>query len=108
MLKQSRVVEIIVPRYAELKVENIWAFVKESEELLIYFPDYSRKQLPDRRFMYTILATLCLDVLKEMIEGAKKNRARAEEKQDDNFVQIEKELYKEISSVMTQKSKIKH
>ena len=107
MLKQTHVVEIIVPRYVELRVENIWSLVKENEDLMNYFPDYSQKQLPDRKFMYLILATLRFDELKGMIDGARKNRTRIEEKLDDNFIQIEKDLYNEISSVMKQKSKIK-
>ena len=107
MLKQTHVVEIIDPGYAELRVENIWPLVKENEDFMNYFPDYSQKQLPDRKFMYLILATIRFDELKGMIDGARKNRARTEKKLDDNFIQIEKDLCNEISSVMKQKSKIK-
>ena len=57
--------------------------------------------------MYSILATLRFNELKGMVERARRNRALVEEKKDDNFIQIEKELYKEISSVMLQKSKLK-
>ena len=107
MLKQSQVVEIIVPRYAELRVDKIWPLVNEIENLTCYFPDYSQKQQPDRKFMYSILATFRFNELKGMVEGARRNRALVEEKQDDNFIQIEKELYNEISSVILQKSKLK-
>ena len=58
MLKQTHVVEIIIPRYAELRVENVWPLVKEIDEFMNYFPDCSQKQFPDRKFMYTILTTL--------------------------------------------------
>ena len=81
--------------------------MKENEDLMNYFPDYSQKQLPDRKFMYLILATLRFDEQKGMIYGARKNRAWIEEKLNDNFIHIEKELYNEISSVMIQKNKIK-
>ena len=57
--------------------------------------------------MYSILAIFRLNELKGMIEGARRNRALFEEEKDDNFIQIEKELYNEISSVMLQKSKLK-
>ena len=43
MLKQSRVVEIIVPRYAELRVDKLWPLVNEIENLAFYFPEYSHK-----------------------------------------------------------------
>ena len=57
--------------------------------------------------MYSILVTLRFNELKETVDGASKNRALFEEKQDNNFIQIEKELYNEISSIMLQKSKLR-
>ena len=105
ILKQTKVIEIVIPRYNELKVSNVWPLVSDAEDLMIYFPDYDHKQLPDRRFMYSILATLRYDELKGMVDGARKNRSLNEENQDDDFVHINEELYKEISNVMTQKSK---
>ena len=55
--------------------------------------------------MYSILATLRYDELKGMVDGARNNRLSNEENQDDDFVHINEELYKEIYNVMTQKSK---
>ena len=40
-----------------------------------------------------------------MVEGARKNRALNEVKEDADFIHIERELYTEISDVMAQKSK---
>ena len=57
--------------------------------------------------MNSILATLRFNELKGTVERARRNRALVEEKKDDNFIQIEKELYNKISSVMLQKSKLK-
>ena len=91
MLKQSQVVEIIVSRYAEFRVDKLWSLVNEIGNLTYYFADYSQKQQPYRKFMYSILATLCFNELKGMVEGARRNRALVEEKKDDNFIQIEKE-----------------
>ena len=105
MLKQNKVTEIIIPKYNELKVGKVWPLVKEAEDLMEYFSDYGPKQLPDRRFMYSILATLRYNELKEMVDGARKNRALNEENKAEDFIHIEEELYKEISNVMTQKSK---
>ena len=105
MLKQNEVIKIIVPRYEELKVEQVWPLVKEIDDLMLYFPDYGDKQYPDRKFMYSILGTLRFEQLKTMVEGARTNRSITEEENDDNFVHIEANLYKEISNVLTQKSK---
>ena len=82
-------------------------YLKEEEELMNYFPDYEQKQLTDREFMFSIIGTLRFDELKAMVEGARKNGALNEEKNDDNFVYIEKELYNEISGVLIYKSMMK-
>ena len=105
MLKQAKVIEIVMPRYNELKVSNVWPIVSDAEDLMIYFPNYDHKQLPDRRFMYSILATLRYDELKGMFDGTRKNWSLNEENKDDDIVNINEELYKKISNVMTQKSK---
>ena len=105
MLKLSHVVDMMVPRYNELRVKNIWPLIKDVNDLMIYFPDYELKQLPDRQFMYSILGTFRTEELKIMIEGARKKRALNGEKPADDYIYVEKELYAEISNVMTHKSK---
>ena len=75
MIKQSAVVEMIIPRYNEMKANNVWPLVKEINELMIYFSDYEQKHIPDRKFMCSIIDTLRYDELKTMIKGARKNRA---------------------------------
>ena len=106
MIKQSAVVEMIISRYNEMKVNNFLPLVKEINELVMYFPDYEQKQIPDRKLMYSIIGTLRYDELKSMIVGARKNRALKEEKSTDDFVYIQNELYKEIYDVMVHKSKL--
>ena len=69
-MKQSHVADTMIPRYSELKVENIWPLVKE--ELINYFSDYGQKQLPDRKFMFSIIGTLRFVEVKVMIKGARK------------------------------------
>ena len=73
---------------------------------MIFFPDISSKELSDCPFVYSILTTLRFEQVKAMVEGARKNRALNEEKEDADFIHIERELYTEISDVMAQKSKL--
>ena len=105
IMKQAKIVDIIKPRYEELKVENVWSLVKQNDNIMVYFPDISPNELPDRRFMNSIRTTLRFKKVKAMIEGARKNKALNEEKEDADFIHIERELYIEISDVMAQKSK---
>ena len=55
MIKQKDVTTIEVPRYEELSVSKIWILIKEADDLLQYFPEYSSKQVPDRDFIFSIL-----------------------------------------------------
>ena len=102
MLKQKNVIEIIIPRYWELRVQNIWPLVKEISELKFYFLDYSEKQLPDRKFMFTVFAT---SKLKGLIAQERKNRAWKEDRAEGEFLYIKDNLMNEINQVFTQKSK---
>ena len=72
-----------------------------------YFPDYKPNQMPERRFMYSILTTFRFDEVSAMVKNARDNRALQNSADDDILVHIEKNLYKEIQSVMTQKCKLK-
>ena len=71
-----------------------------------YFPDYKPNQMPERRFMYSILTTFRFDEVSAMVKNARDNRALQNSADDDILVHIEKNLYKEIQSVMTQKCKL--
>ena len=103
MLKQNEVIKIIVPRYEELKVEQVWPLIKEIDDLMLYFPDYGDKQYPDRKFMYSILGTIRFEQLKTMVEGARTNRSITEEENDDNFVHIEANCTKKYQTYWPRK-----
>ena len=61
--------------------------------------------MPERRFMYSILTTFRFDEVSAMVKNARDNKA-LQNSADDILVHIEKNLYKEIQSVMTQKCKL--
>ena len=105
MLKQKDVITIEVPKYAELSVAKIWPLIKETDDLLQYFPDYLPKQIPDRDHMFTVLWTLRYTTIKKIINDARKNRALENNENESQFVYIEKGLFKEIDDVLSQKSK---
>ena len=79
--------------------------IKEVPDLAIYFPDYNDKQKPDRKYMFLLIATLRYDEVKMMLANARNNRALKEEADKDEFVFVERDMLKEIESVMAQKRK---
>ena len=62
--------------------------------------------MPERRFMYLILTTSRFDEVSVMVKNARDNRSLQNSADDDILVHIEKNLYKEIQSVITQKCKL--
>ena len=52
---------IPIPRYRELGVKPIWNFVKETEDLVPYFPTFEEGSPPERSFLWGILGTLKRD-----------------------------------------------
>ena len=65
-------IEVIVPKFKELSVENIWTMVKDVPELNKFFPDFKDKKKWDQKYMFQILATMHHDELSSMIRNAKK------------------------------------
>ena len=57
-MKKSKLIEVVVPRFNELKVENVWNLIREAEDINVYFPDLKEHQLPNREYMYSVLSTL--------------------------------------------------
>ena len=105
MIKQDKIIELHVPQYKELSVQNIWPMVKEVEDLMLYFPDYEGKQLPCWTHLFAILSTLRYKDVNNMISNARKNRALENQDDEDEFVYINKKIYEEIEEVMSQKCK---
>ena len=55
--------------------------------------------------MFTVLATLRLEILQNMITNARRNRATDNQDDDSEFVHISEKMYQDINSVMTGKCK---
>ena len=98
-------VEVIVPKFKEFSVENIWPMVKDVPDLIKFFPDFKDKQKCDRRYMFQVLASTRYDEISNMIKNARKNRSLLENNDEAETILIHKDLLEEINSVMTQKSK---
>ena len=92
-MRTNKVTEIFVPQYAEISVKEIWPLIKDVEELMIYFSDYSERQTPDRDYMFSALVTTRYEELKRIVENALKQRAKENEVAEDQFIFIEKKYF---------------
>ena len=79
--------------------------MKEILKLMIYFPDYTSKQCPDKDYLFSVLRAVWGDKLKELIQVARNKRLIYEEPDINEFIEITEEMKKEIDEVFTKKSR---
>ena len=88
-----------------MSVKSVWNYVKETPELMIYFPDYLETQIPDRKFMYSIISTVFPNALRHLIKEAKAKRSLVVDNEDNDTIEIKPEIMEAIMGVLSQKSK---
>ena len=70
-----------------------------------YFPDYLDGQLPDRNFMFSIIATKFPQTLAELVRDARKKRSLWEDVQGNDYIEIDPVIKSLIMNVLERKSK---
>ena len=104
-MKQEDVEVKIVPKYGELSVIIMWAFVQENNELMKYIPYYSKNQLPDRIFLHNIVSTFYPNELPFLIIQARDKRVLAQDSDSDDIIEIDLDIKAVIMKLLTSKSK---
>ena len=86
--------------------KTIWNFVKEVPELLKYFPDLEKDEVPDRTFLWTVLSTLRPIGWKSILEVARKIRTQQSNEDQNELIEIYPDLLdKLIAAPMLTKGK---
>ena len=70
-----------------------------------YFPDYLDGQIPDRDFMFSIIATMFPQNLAELIKDAQKKRSLKEDTENNYYIEIDPAIKSLIMNVLESKSK---
>ena len=70
-----------------------------------YFPDYLDGQIPDRDFMFSIIATMFPQTLAELIKDAQKKRSLKEDTENNYYIEIDPAIKSLIMNVLERKSK---
>ena len=86
-------------RYSELSVKNVWKYVKDTPDLMRYFPNYLNSQIPDRQFMYSIISSTYPNALKVLINDAKKKISLVENNDDNEIIEMKQEIKEAIMGV---------
>ena len=92
LLKKSKLIEVVVPCFNELKVKNVWSLIREVEDKNVYFPDLKEHQLQICECMYSVLSTLRNYKVKNMICNARKNRSTDSKEKEEDLVYISNEI----------------
>ena len=96
---------MVVPKYKELSVKKIWEFVKDEEDIMVYFPDYKETELPPRDFLITILTTYNKEAMAELVTQARNKRSITLYSNNDNLIEITQEIKDSIQNSNIMKSK---
>ena len=79
-------------------------YVKDTEELSVYFPDYGDHTLPERDYLWTIICSVKPKEAKQLIQDARAKRG-VNKKENQELVKITDKMKEEIFNVVSQKSK---
>ena len=69
---------------------------KKVPELLKYFPEPAKDDLPDRTYLWTVLSNLRPDGWKTMLEQARKARCKQSEDKNNEFIDIHPDFLNKI------------
>ena len=82
--------------------------MKEIPELMIYFPDYTSKQCPDKDYLFSVLGAVRGDQLKELIQEARKKRLVYEEPDINEFIEITEEMKRKLMKSLLKRVGIRY
>ena len=85
-MKKDNVTEILLPRYSELSAQEIWTLIKDVDEIMTYFHDYTDKKAPERDYIFSVLATVKYEQIKGIVKNAFKKRAKENELPEDEYI----------------------
>ena len=71
-----KVTEIIVNRYSKISVQDICILIKDVDENMIYYHDYTDKQAPYRDYIFSVLTIMRYMQLKGIVENNCKKRTK--------------------------------
>ena len=72
-LEQVRWIQQI-PSYPELSVQRMWKELRTDEQVTKYFPTYSEKRFPNKKFLMNIINTIKPNSIIDAVKKIKKDR----------------------------------
>jgi hypothetical protein len=96
---------LTIPHYPELAVKSVWETFKSNQTIQKYMPDYDEKELPERFFLWKVVATLYPTEIDRLVRDVRKRRALSVKSNKDEMVEMSATAKQEIESLMVHSSK---
>ena len=95
-----------VPEYPEFYVSKMYTELKDDKAISQYLPDYYEGQLPDQNFFHKLVCSLYPAEMYDLIEQVHKHRAVNANDRQQEMIEIEEGIAKEISNSIILPSKL--
>ena len=92
-----------VPQYSELSVRKLYPYIKDTQDLNVFFPDYDNSELPERKFMISVLCTTRPNEITQLVKDSRQKRSVFENDDSTELIKIRSSIKSEIMAVVTQK-----
>ena len=80
--------KVVVPKYPELSVKQIWSLIKDAPEISKYFPDYDDGCYPEREFLFGVLSSVASEGLKQLISESRQRRSLSDNEEEKNLIEL--------------------
>lgn len=71
LMKLSDLRTVVVPKFDELSVKNMFSLIQQDADVMVYFPDkYPKGREPDRSYTFNILHTVRPEYVQNAIHHA--------------------------------------
>ena len=75
LISLKQIKPIVVPKYDELSVKNLWPHMQNVPQFMKYMPDkLPKNRLPDRDYFFTVLNTVNEEYMSGLIQHAAEQR----------------------------------
>ena len=103
VLLETDVKTFDVPQYSELSVRKLYPYIKDSQNLNVFFPDYNNSELPERKLMISVLCTTRPNEITQLVKDSRQKRSVFENNDSTELIKVRSSIKSEIMAVVIQK-----
>ncbi len=87
-----------IPQESEFKISILQEMIKNDNEVKSYLPNWTKKHVPDKRYLCNIVNTVHKNSIVNWIKNVKANKIDEKQKKQNDFLLIDPETLKELES----------